>query len=77
MSIHPAPRLRYRLVLRGELGDEFATLFDGMRITRDSGTTVLRGEVRDQSHLAGVIERTQDLGLEIISLSEIEDEDEP
>ncbi len=56
---------RYRLVLRGELGEPFAFLFEGMRMERVAGTTVLTGNVID---LVGLIERTQDLGLELVSI---------
>ena len=31
---------RYRLVLRGELGDSFGFLFDGMRLQRRAGLTI-------------------------------------
>ena len=59
---------RYRLVLRGEMGEPFAFLFEGMRMERQAGTTVLTGRVIDQAHLVGLIQRTQELGLELISL---------
>jgi hypothetical protein len=62
----------YRLVLRGELGDQFEFLFDGMRIAREDGTTVLTGPVADQAHLAGIIDRTQELGLEIVSIGPLD-----
>ena len=56
---------RYRLVLRGELGEPFGFLFEGMRMDRVAGTTVLTGRVIDQAHLHGLIQRTQELGLEL------------
>ncbi len=54
----------YRLVLRGELGEPFGYLFEGMKMGRVAGTTVLTGRVIDQAYLHGLIQRTQDLGLE-------------
>ena len=59
---------RYRLVLRGELGEPFGFLFEGMQIDQVAGTTVLTGNVIDQAHLHGLIQRTQELGLELISI---------
>ena len=59
---------RYRLVLRGELGEPFGFLFDGMTMDRVAGTTVLTGPVIDQAHLHGLIQRTQELGLELVSI---------
>jgi hypothetical protein len=58
----------YRLVLRGELGDQFGVLFAGMRMSREDGRTVLTGPVADQVQLVGIIDRTQELGLELISV---------
>ena len=60
---------RYRLVLRGELGDSFGVLFDGMQLQRLSGTTLLSGDVTDQMHLLGLIERAQELGVELVSVN--------
>ncbi len=62
----------YRLVLGGELGDRFGVLFEGMTMSRDGGNTVLIGPVTDQAHLAGIIERTQELGLDLISVGTVE-----
>ncbi len=59
----------YRLVLRGELGDSFGVLFDGMQLQRLAGTTVLTGDVTDQAHLVGLIERVQELGVELVSVN--------
>jgi len=59
----------YRLVLRGELGDSFGVLFEGMQLQRLAGTTVLTGDVIDQAHLLGLIERVQDLGVELVSVN--------
>jgi hypothetical protein len=61
----------YELVLRGEIGDHFAVLFEGMRLTRTAGTTIVTGPVRDQAHLHGLIERIQELGLELVSVNPI------
>jgi outer membrane PBP1 activator LpoA protein len=63
---------RYELVLRGELGDRFEPLFEGMRFERRAGQTLLRGEVRDQSQLHGLIERIAELGLELVSVNPID-----
>jgi hypothetical protein len=59
----------YELVLRGEIGDHFGLVFDGMRLERVRGTTVLTGPVRDQAQLHGLLERVQELGLELVSVN--------
>ncbi len=60
---------RYRLVLRGELGDSFGFLFEGMKLERLAGMTVLTGQVTDQAHLLGLIDQIQELGVELISVN--------
>jgi hypothetical protein len=62
----------YELVLRGEIGDHFAVRFDGMRVTRREGHTILTGPVRDQAQLHGVIERIQELGIELVSVNPLD-----
>ena len=62
----------YRLVMGGELGDRFGSLFEGFTLSRDGGNTVLTGPVSDQAHLAGVIERVQEFGLDLISVAAVE-----
>ena len=58
-------------MIRGELGERFALLFEGMRLDRDRGTTVITGAVRDQAHLHGLIERVDELGLELVSVNPV------
>jgi hypothetical protein len=57
----------YRIVLKGELGDDFQVLFEGLRLERAGGETRLTGKL-DQAQLGGVIARVQDLGLELVSI---------
>src|SRR5215207_954401 len=62
-------RMNYELVLRGEIGDRFGLLFEGMSLARTPGHTVLTGAVVDQAHLLGLIERIQELGIELVSVN--------
>ncbi len=64
---------RYQLIIRGEVGDRFGILFDGMTLERDSGFTVITGVVRDQSHLHGLIDRTQELGFDLVSVERLDE----
>ena len=59
---------RYRLVLRGELGEQFSFLFEGMTMDLVAGNTVLTGNMIGQTHLHGLLRRTQELGFELISI---------
>jgi hypothetical protein len=56
------------MVVRGELDDRFAYLFNGLDLERIAGTTVLSGSVTDQAQLHGYIARVEELGLELVSI---------
>jgi hypothetical protein len=59
---------RYRIVLRGRLGDRFESAFDGMELEPGRGQTVLVGEVRDQAHLYGLLDRLRDFGIDLVAV---------
>ena len=61
----------YRIVIDGEMSERFASEFEGMSLESGRGETTLRGEVVDQSHLHGILARIQDLGLELVSVTEV------
>jgi len=61
----------YRIVVRGELDDRFAYLFNGMEMQRIDGTTVLTGDIVDQAQLHGYIERLEELALELVTVEQI------
>ena len=67
------PSRQYRLTLEGELSDRAAIAFDGLTLTRERGTTVLRGTVRDQAELQGLLQRIMDLGLTLVSATSVRD----
>ena len=58
----------YCIVVRSELSERYAAAFEGMRMERKDGRTILTGEVEDQPHLFGILERINGLGLELLSV---------
>jgi hypothetical protein len=58
----------YRIVTRGELDDGYASAFDGIQMKSKDGETILTGEVVDQPHLFGILDRIHGLGLELLSV---------
>jgi len=61
-------RSRYRVVVREELDERYASAFEGMRVDSADGQTVITGTITDRSHLHGLLERIDALGLELISV---------
>jgi hypothetical protein len=64
---------RYRIVLRGELGDQFQGRFGAMVLERKQGLTVLTGHVVDQAQLLGLVQRGQEFGVELVSVEPLDD----
>jgi hypothetical protein len=67
---------RYRIVLRGELGDQFQGRFGEMALERKDGLTVLTGTVIDQAQLIGFVERGQELGVELVSVEPLDGQED-
>jgi hypothetical protein len=65
---------RYAIVVRGELDAQYAAAFDEMTVSVERGRTHLVGEVIDQSHLYGLLDRIASLGIELISVNPLPDE---
>lgn len=64
---------RYEIRLKGHLDARWAAWFDGLSVTHDSdGTTVIGGPVADQAALHGLLAKTRDLGLPLISVNYVE-----
>ena len=70
MEAHGRQRTRkaYRIVVRAEIGQRFAAAFEGMDVRTAGGRTIITGEVVDQSHLYGILDRVHALGLELVSV---------
>jgi len=59
---------RYEIRIRGRLTDSMLAVFEGLTASVESGETVLRGPVRDQAALYGLLDRIQSLGLELVEV---------
>ena len=55
-------------MVRSELGDRYASAFEGMDMETEEGQTILTGEVEDQPQLFGIMERINGLGLQLLSV---------
>jgi hypothetical protein len=64
---------RYEIRLKGHLDSRWAAWFDGLTLTHHSdGTTISGGPVADQAALYGLLQKTRDLGLPLISVNHVE-----
>ena len=63
----------YQIRVKGHLGPEWSTWFDGLTITNEPhGEAVLAGPVVDQAALHGLLVKVRDLGLTLLSVNRAE-----
>ena len=61
----------YRIVVQDELSDRYVSAFEGMQLENRYGPTILTGEITDQSHLHGILDRIGSLGLKLVSVQDL------
>ena len=76
---NPAPERReadrYEIRLTGHLDARWTAWFDGLAVSYGSdGTTVISGHIVDQAALHGLLQRVRDLGLPLVSVRQVEDD---
>ena len=63
---------RYEIRLKGHLDSRWAAWFDGLSLTNETdGTTIICGPVVDQSALHGLLQKVRDLGLPLVSVTQV------
>ena len=61
--------VRYRVVVRGRLGEHLASAFGHLELDSRPGQTTLTGTFADQAQLHGLLDRLRDLGIQLISVN--------
>ena len=64
------------LKVLGEPGPVLRAAFPEFELRPDQGMTLLSGDLVDQAALYGVLERINSLGLELVSLNRVMDDDD-
>jgi hypothetical protein len=73
MTAPPPDVAAYQLRVQGHLDQHWSRWFDGFTLTHEAdGTTTLRGTVRDQSELHGLLAKVRDLGTTLISVTPVD-----
>ena len=58
----------YKIVVKGELTERFAGAFADMNMEAKRGQTIITGQIVDQSHLYGILNRISGLGLQLVAV---------
>ena len=71
-KIDPDQPMVYRIRLKGQLDVRWTDWFGGMAVDlTEEGDTLLTGPVADQAALHGLLRKVRDLGIPLISVNEI------
>jgi len=63
----------YEIRIKGHLDTRWAAWFDGLSLTNESdGTTLIQGPVADQAALHGLLQKVRDIGLPLVSVTQVE-----
>jgi hypothetical protein len=62
------PAYRYRIRVRGHLGETIRSAFPALQARASGGDTVLTGPLPDRAALCGVLAQLEALGLELLEV---------
>jgi len=60
---------RTNIIIQGHLDKQWKDWFEGMEISYEGNNTILSGNLKDEAHMHGVLNRIMDLNLIIISVN--------
>jgi hypothetical protein len=68
--------LVYQIRIKGHLDNTLAARFEDLKISNlEGGDAVLSGQIQDQAALQGILSRISSLGLTLISVNAVNEED--
>ena len=71
-EFHLARSATYQIRVRGRLDERWSAWFEGMTVTATDGETIFTERIADQSALHGLLAKIRDLGLPLISVTQVE-----
>jgi len=57
-----------KIIVEGHLDKNWKNCFEGFEITYDEANSLLSGNIKDESHLHGILNQIRDLNLKLISV---------
>jgi hypothetical protein len=70
------PASNYEFRIKGRLSDSLSEAFQEFTTSVKPAETIVRGDLRDQAELHGVLERIRSLGLELIEVRRLDQPEE-
>jgi len=62
-----------KIIVAGRFDKRWKTSFEDMEISYVGNNTMLTGDIKDEAHLHGILNRIRDLNLKLISINPVEE----
>jgi len=60
--------------IQGHLNEKWKDFFEVMEISYEGSNTILKGNLKDEAHMHGILNKIRDLNLNLISINPAEEE---
>ena len=61
---------KVEIKINGQIDESWKDWFEGMQISKKDSYTILTGEIKDEAHLHGILNRIRDFNLNLISVNQ-------
>ncbi len=61
-----------KIIIKGHLDKKWMNRFEGMEINYEGDNTILKGDLKDETHMHGILNIIRDLNLILISINSVE-----
>lgn len=62
---------KVEIKINGQINESWKDWFEGMQISKKDSNTILSGEIKDEAHLHGILNRIRDFNLKLISVNQL------
>jgi hypothetical protein len=64
---------KIEIKVEGHLDKKWKNFFEGLEINYEGDNTILKGNIKDEAHLHGLLNQIRDLNLKLISVNPAEE----
>ena len=62
-----------KITIQGHLDNKWKTSFEGLNINYEGDNTIITGNLKDEAHMHGILNKIRDLNLKLISVNPSEE----
>ena len=62
---------KVKIIINGQIDESWKEWFKGMQVSKKDSYTILSGEINDEAHMHGILNRIRDFNLKLISVNQL------